>query len=116
MSDFPIPHIEPIRFVKHLISSSEEDALVEVEFDCIPTLGMLIEAAAQSSSGLTNNRLKGKAGFLVSLKNIKLIEKPQNKNYKVQISLDTKFGNLTYVSFKIIDLDVVATGSLVVSI
>ena len=116
MADFDIPHVPPIKFVKKLISSNTEDASVLVEFDSIPTLGMFIEAAAQSTSGIKSSEIKAKIGYLVTLKNVKLLEKPQKLRYQVDIHLDYKVENFRYVTFKIIDTNIIiANGSLVVS-
>ncbi len=117
MLDFPIPHIPPIRFVKSLISADEQSASAEVEFDTIPTLGMLVEAAAQSSSGIVSEDTKVQMGFLVTLKNIKLLKKPKLTNYIINVHLDHKLENFKSLSFSVLDDDVlIATGSFSVAL
>ncbi len=115
MSDFAIPHVAPLRFVKRRISATLEDAVVEIGFDEIPTLGMLIEAATQSSSGILNDEINGRIGFLVTLKNTKLLQEPQSTTYQVDIHLDHKLDDLRYLSFIIYDNGVtLVTGSFVI--
>ena len=117
MLDFAIPHIAPLRFVKRRISATLEDAVVEIGFDEVPTLGMLIEAATQSSSGILNDEINGRIGFLITLKNVKLLKEPQSTNYQVDIHLDYKLDDLRYLSFKVYanDIDVVI-GSFVIAL
>jgi hypothetical protein len=115
MSDFAIPHVAPLRFVKRRICATLEDATVEIGFDEVPSLGMLIEAATQSSSGIVNDEINGRIGFLVTLKNIKLLQTPQTTTFQVKIHLDLKAEDLRYLSFTIYDEDVtVVTGSFVI--
>jgi len=116
MLDFPIPHMPPIRFVKSLISADEENASVEVGFDSIPTLPMLVEAAAQSSSGVISQNLQVQIGFLVTLKNIKLLEELELKKYTIKIHLDYKLENFKSFSFNVYDEELtIATGLFSVS-
>jgi len=115
MSDFAIPHVAPLRFVKERVSATLEDAVVKIGFDEVPSLGMLIEAATQSSSGIVNDEINGRIGFLVTLKNIKLLQTPQTTTFQVKIHLDLKAEDLRYLSFTIYDEDVtVITGSFVI--
>ncbi len=117
MSDFAIPHVAPIRFVKRRISATQEDATVEIGFDEVPSLGMLIEAATQSSSGILNDEINGRIGFLVTLKNIKLLQKPETKIFQVKIHLDLKVDDFRYLSFVIYDREVkIVSGSFVISL
>lgn len=118
MSDFPIPHIAPIRFVKTLNSADFTKASVNIGFDDIPTLGMLIEAATQSSSGiLDDNKTKNNMGFLVTVKNVKLLEKLKSKEFIVDVILDNKLGSFKYFSFNIIeDKNIVVTGSFSIAV
>jgi len=117
MSDFAIPHVAPLRFVKERISATLEDALVEIGFNEIPTFGMLIEAATQSSSGILNDEINGRVGFLVTLKNIKLLHEPQVTTYQVNIHLDYKLDDLRSLSFTIYDNDIIImTGSFTITL
>jgi len=117
MPDFAIPHTTPLRFVKTLISTNEQNAQVEIAFEEIPTLGMLIEAAAQSSSGILNQNINGKVGFLVTLKNIKLLSKPSTQSFQISTTLDHKIENYMYFTFSILDKNInIMTGSFVIAL
>jgi len=117
MFDFPIPHIPPIRFVKSLLSRDEKSALVEVEFDTIPSLGMLVEAAAQSSSGVAEETTEVKMGFLVSLKNIKLLQELQSRKFTIEVAIEHKLQDFKSLSFGVFeDKTIVATGSFAIAI
>ncbi|MCD6433058.1 MAG: hypothetical protein J7L21_03365 [Sulfurimonas sp.] len=117
MVEFPIPHIPPIRFVKSLISADVKNASVVVGFDMIPTLGMLVEAAAQSSSAILSEDSTVRIGFLVTLKNIKLLQKLKSTKYIVDVHLDHKLADFNSLSFTIIENDnVVATGSFAIAL
>jgi hypothetical protein len=105
MDDFNIPHLPPIRFVKKLIQADEKSAKVEVGFDEIPTLGMLIEAAAQSSSGIRDSDNNGRMGFVITLKNIKLLEEVSLKKFVVHVELVHKLDEFKSLSFEIFEED-----------
>ena len=109
MPEFKIPHLAPVRFVKSLIRSNQKTALVEIGFEEIPTLGMLVEAATQSSSGILSDDAS-KMGFLMMLKNVKLLKEVKSKKFTVFVELDHKLANFKFFSFSISDDDVVATG------
>jgi hypothetical protein len=112
MPDFPIPHTPPIRFVKKLLSSDEQKASVEVEFESVASLGMFVEAAAQSSSGILSQSDDIQRGFLVTLKNIKLLQEPKSTIYIIDVYLEHKLENFKSFSFSVFDDGVVvATGS-----
>jgi len=100
MSAFSIPHLAPVRFVKALIDSDEKSASVKIGFDGIPTFGMLIEAAVQSSSGITDDENDTKMGFLVSLKNVKLLKEIDSDEYIVKVELIHKIDDFKSLSFQ----------------
>ncbi|MCF6172176.1 MAG: hypothetical protein L3J44_00055 [Campylobacteraceae bacterium] len=112
MSDFQIPHLPPVRFVKSLLYSDKTTASVKIAFEEIPTLAMLIESAAQSSSGIKNSDNVAKMGFLISLKNVKLLKEIYSLQYIVNIKLMHKVDSFKSLSFVILqENDTVATGS-----
>ncbi len=112
MNDFKIPHLPPVRFVKTLIRADKTSALAKIGFDEVPTLGMLIEAAAQSSSGIKDAKNTGRMGFVITLKNVKLLKEVISKEYTVQVDLIHKLDDFKSLSFSIHeDKDQVATGS-----
>jgi len=117
MSDFSIPHLEPVRFVKSLLNADEKSASVKIAFDEVPTLPMLIEAAAQSSSGINDDENDGRMGFLVTLKNVKLLEKILSKEFIANIKLNQKIENFKSLSFEILeDTKVVAKGTFSITL
>ena len=112
MDDFSIPHLPPVRFVKTLIKADETSASVRVGFDEVPTLGMLIEAAAQSSSGIKDDENNGRMGFVITLKNIKLLQDVNSKEFIVNVELVHKLDDFKSLSFNIFeDKTEVATGA-----
>jgi len=112
MDDFSIPHLPPVRFVKTLIKADETSAMVEVGFNEIPTLGMLIEAAAQSSSGIKDDENNGRRGFVITLKNIKLLQDVNSKEFIVYVELVHKLDDFKSLLLKIYEKEtLVATGA-----
>ncbi len=112
MNDFPIPHKAPIRFVRSLLKYDSNSALVEVSFEQIPTLAMLCEAAAQASSGIKDKKQEQRIGFVLGFRNIKLLEKPNKQNYKIDINLVQQLDDFKSFDFTVLDEnDPVSTGS-----
>ena len=108
-------HQAPVRFAKEVISIDADMAVVKNEFTSVPSLSMLIEAAAQSSAAFNDVDARGKMGYLTSLKNIKLLNSPTSLEYDIHITLGNKINNIGNFSFEAKQLDaVVATGSFVV--
>lgn len=107
MSNFPIAHLPPLRFVKELLYSDKANALVRVCFDDIPSLAILIESAIQSSSGITDDVKTVRIGFLASLKNIKQLEKIELKEYLVSVTLIHQFNNFKSLSFEVLNGEIV---------
>lgn len=115
MSDFSLPHIAPIKFVDLLLSADEKNASVKVSFEQLPTLGMLIEAAAQSSSGIKDEANNGRMGFLVSLKNIKLLQDIKSDEYVINVELVHKLNDFQSIEFKVVDNDeMIAKGTFAI--
>ncbi len=112
MGEFHIPHQPPIRFARDIISANTQECLVNASFDEIPTLGMLLEAAAQGSLAMAENNDTNKMGFLVSLKNIKLLKEPATKNYIVKVKLVSNLDIFRSKKFEIFEHEkcLVATG------
>lgn len=115
MSDFSLPHVAPIKFVEALLRADETKASVKVSFDQLPTLGMLIEAAAQSSSGIKDEANNGRMGFLVSLKNIKLLQDIKSCEYVINVELIHKLSDFQSIEFTVVDNDeMIAKGTFVI--
>ncbi|EDZ62797.1 hypothetical protein CBGD1_415 [Sulfurimonas gotlandica GD1] len=98
MKELNLPHQAPVRFAKYIISKDETSALVRAEFESLPTLSMLVEAAAQSSAAFSDG--EGKMGFLVTLKNVKLIKKAESLEYDIRVTYQHALDALTYFSFE----------------
>lgn len=114
MNELNLPHKSPIKFAKNILSKELNKARVEVEFDEIPSFGMLIEAAAQSSAAVGQG--DAKIGFLVTLKNIHLLNKPTKKNFEVEVVNEHNMENMKMMSFDIFEDDTkVSTGSFVIA-
>jgi hypothetical protein len=112
-----LPHEKPIRFVQKLIRDEEEKKLVNCEFPCIPTLAMICEAAAQSSVSFANTE-EVKIGFLVSLKNIELLEELKTSEYLISITKGINLGDMNEYIFSLLDENEkkYASGSLIIVI
>lgn len=94
-----LPHIEPIRFAKSVLTKDDTTAKVLVEFPQIPTLAMMIEAAAQSTAAFSDGTNKG--GYLVGMKNIKLINKASMSYAEVKVILKHSLENMTLIEFEV---------------
>ncbi len=103
MSDFSIPHLPPVRFVDSVLYADENRTEVKISFDILPSLAMLVEAATQSSSGIKDDEGGEKMGFLVSLKDVKLLKEISSKEYTVLVELIHKIDNFKSLLFAIMD-------------
>lgn len=115
MQALVLPHEYPIRFAQNIISQEEQKARVSVAFEEIPTLGMMVESAAQSSAAFS--KTESKNGFLVSLKNIKLLQKPREMSLEIALVNEYALGDMNYFSFQVYEGEVaVLTGGLVIAV
>jgi len=114
MQELNLPHREPIRFAKHIISKASNRARVEIGFDEIPSLAMLIEAAAQSSAAIGES--DATMGFLVSLKNVKLLASPTKTIFEVKVVNEYNMGNMKMMNFDIFEDEMkISTGSFMIA-
>jgi predicted hotdog family 3-hydroxylacyl-ACP dehydratase len=112
-----LPHQEPIRFVKELLQIDDEYAFVSCSFPTTPTLAMVCEAAAQSSAAFAQDNKSIPMGFLVSLKNIELLNELIHNNYIIKIKRETIFGSMSEFKFELTkDSIVYVTGYLVIAL
>lgn len=118
MRELNLPHQAPVKFAKYIISKDETSAIVRVEFDSLPSLAMLIEAAAQSSAAFGSESTESvEMGFLVTLKNIKLLNEPSSLEYDAKITFEHKLNNLRYFNFEMSTKEsVIASGTFVIAI
>lgn len=115
MQALNLPHKEPIRFAKIIISKALNRAKVRIVFDEIPSLAMLIEAAAQSSSAIGESN--GSMGFLVSLKNVELFTAPTKMTLEVDVVNKHNIENMKMMDFDVFEDEIkVAAGSLIIAI
>jgi hypothetical protein len=115
VKELKLPHQAPINFAKYIISKEENSAVVKVKFDAIPTLPMIVEAAAQSSAALSDDEKK--MGFLVTLKNIKLLEKLSYLEYDVKVLLEQNIEDFRYFNFEVNDKNtLVAYGVFIIAV
>lgn len=115
MKELNLPHQAPLRFAKYVIREEENFAMVKVKFDHVPTLPMLVEAAAQSSAAFSED--ENKMGFLVSLKNVKLFKKPTALEYDVKVTLERRLEKFNYFDFEIYNNNILfATGAFIISV
>lgn len=115
MKELNLPHKDPIRFAKHAVSKDGDTYTVKVKFETVPSLPMIVEAAAQSSAAFDDGN--SKMGFLVTLKNIKLLEKPTALEYDVKVTSGAQIDSLTYFSFETFDNDlVIAKGTFIIAL
>ena len=110
-----LPHQEPIHFAKYILWKEETSALVKVEFPSIPSLAMLIEAAAQSSAAF--NEGDHTLAFLVSVKDVKLLCRLSAIEYEIKINFEYRLDTIVYFYFEVLDSNVhVAHGTLTIAI
>ncbi len=115
MTEIKLPHLAPIKFAKYTLSKDEKSADVLIEYEQIPTLPMLVEAAAQSSASFRVNDKE--SAFLVSLKGIKLLQKPTQLKLVAHVTDEHRLDKMRYVGFEIFeDKMTIATGTLVIAV
>jgi hypothetical protein len=109
MTEIKLPHLAPIKFAKFTLDKDEKSARVLIEFEQIPTLPMLVEAAAQSSASF---RIDDKENaFLVSLKGINLLQKPTKMSLVVHARDEHRLDKMRYVGFDIFEDEVTCVAS-----
>lgn len=98
-----IPHQAPLKFAQEVVTVNETKAQVKCVFPFVPTLAMLFEAAAQSSSAFSQE--ESKMGFIVSVKDAELMD--DTPPLEVIIDLDNKavFGNVYEMGFIVFDIN-----------
>lgn len=116
MTEIKLPHLAPIKFAKATLDKEEKSARVLIEFEQIPTLPMLVEAAAQSSAAFRINDKE--SAFLVSLKGIKLLQKPIKMSLVAHVRDEHRLDKMRYVGFDIFEDETtcVASGTLVIAV
>jgi len=114
-----LPHQPPIRFAQNVIAKEDDGVRVAVSFPKAPSLGMMIEAAAQSCAGLEDENGSTKEGFLLALKGIKLHQKAKELSYEIVVKKEYELGSMHYIDFKVYSCanqEEVASGHLTVAL
>lgn len=115
MLEVNLPHLKPLRFLKEIVDKNLDIAKTRVEFDSVPSLAMLVEAAAQSASALGDG--KTKTAYLAALKNIKLLCPLNEKNFEIEVQNQHSLENMKLISFSVFEKKVtVASGSFTIAI
>ncbi len=117
-----LPHLPPVRFAQEVISRTEEEVQVLCVFPNVPTLPMLAEAAAQSTSAFSNS-VTPQIGFLISLKEVVLFGDVLFLEYIIIVKNTATIGTFEEFYFEVFDKKTVpilnkklASGKLVISI
>lgn len=97
-----LPHLDPVRFAQSIIECDQSRATVKCEFPTIPTLSMFFEAAAQSSAAFAQDG-EAKIGFVISLKEIQLLNKTQEQTAVLEVKKEVEFGAVCEFSFTAFD-------------
>jgi hypothetical protein len=114
MTEIKLPHIAPIKFAKYTLQKDEKTARVLLEFPQLPSLAMMVEAAAQSSASFRSNDKEN--AYLVSLKGIKLLQKPTSAQLEARVVDEYRLEQMRYVGFEIFEKETcVASGTLVIA-
>ena len=111
-----LPHLPPIRFAKEVLSCDETNASVLCEFPSLPTLPMVVEAAAQASSAFSSTNAP-LMGFLVLVKETLLLEPFSQTTLMVRIEKRLSLGNSCEFYFEAFEKEggvKHATGSLMI--
>lgn len=98
-----IPHLPPIRYAKKVVNRVDRSVEVLCEFDIAPTLGMMMEAAAQGSSAFSDGKIS--VAFLASAKDIRLLSSPKKTALLVSIESLTSFSNIKEYKFAFFEED-----------
>jgi len=115
MTEIKLPHIAPIKFANYTLQKDALSARVSLEFPQVPTLAMMVEAAAQSSASFRVNDKEN--AYLVSLKGIKLLQKPTSMKLEAKVTDLHRLEQMRYVGFEIYEKETcVATGTLVIAV
>lgn len=93
-----LPHLFPLLFAKEIISLKDNKAEVLCQFPNLPTLPMILEAAAQASSAFEKNIVEG---FLVSANDIEMFHKINKAEVVITVKKETQMQNMKMFSFEI---------------
>lgn len=99
MLELSLPHLQPIRFAKKILSSTGYTARVVIEFDEIPSLAMMVEASAQSTAAFSEG--SSQKGYLAGMKSVKLLSTPKSTLLEVEVTRRHTLENMTLFDFMV---------------
>lgn len=97
-----LPHLPPLKFAQEILTCKDKSATVLCEFPRLPTLPMLTEAAAQSTSAFSNTDTPIN-GFLVLIKDASLHVKPKSLTCLIRIEERLSLGNSSEYFFEVVE-------------
>lgn len=97
-----LPHLTPVRFAQNVLECDEKCAKVTCAFPTIPTLSMFFEAAAQSSAAFAQDG-QTKMGFVISVKEIQLLNKTYEQAAVIEVKKEVELGAVCEFSFTAFD-------------
>jgi len=115
MQEIKLPHLAPIRFAQKILLKEGKMARVSLAFGMLPSLAMMVEAAAQSSAAFRVNDSEN--AYLVSIKGVKLHQNPTQENLVAEIIDAHRLDMMRYVEFQIFEQETcIASGTLVIAV
>lgn len=88
-----LPHLPPILFAQDVIAKEENSVQVVCKFDKKPTLGMFVEAAAQSSAAFEKTHKQTK-GFVIGVKEVELLNDSDDLEVVVHLNKEIEMGTI----------------------
>ncbi len=112
-----LPHKEPLIFAKNAVQSDAQSATVEIEFGCLPTLAMMIEAAAQAFAYIQLQSC-GSFGVVTMVKNAVAHELRQETGYLCSVWITQALESYYQLSFETLSKEnkLIASGELSIKI
>jgi hypothetical protein len=92
-----LPHKPPILFVREILDKGDDWAIVSAQFPKPPTLGMIMESAAQSSAALSGSENEG---YLLSCSNLTLHKEPKSTIFDIHIKTLASNAALNEIGFE----------------
>jgi len=116
-----LPHKPPVKFIEAVLADNEFDARARVTFDMVPTLPMLVEAAAQTSVFVRVSAIKKSLGIpeddtvqgmLLKMKADRLIESDK-RSFEIAVVYRSNLDNFFVMDFTVYDGEMaVASGTI----
>ncbi len=97
-----IPHLPPVKFAREVAAKEGETVTVRCFFEEVPTIGMLLEAVAQSSAGFSDQ--SEQKGFLVQVKKMRLQKDPKRAGeYYARVEAVASMANVSQFQFEVLE-------------